>query len=223
MGDKWDIIYNFKGEIYDLCYELLRDAESEVEVFQYVCENLTSLPEDGQIEIEKRFSEDEINELRAAYGDIVDGLIKSTIKRCDYGMVQENMFYEILWTSYGAHFVTLEEKAFAFYYTIIDKRIPYMYIGKPLSMDQKRFMEIQEENEKLLDKIGYIFSSSYTQKTEVASLVLQCLDKVEDFEIKVIALIRAMDLHKIKSQKESVDVASLIKDIEQKIKELEQE
>lgn len=217
-----NIINNFEGEVYDLCYKLLKDDERHNIIFEYVCLNLLELPKNPTLQIEKYFTDEEINEYRLLYGDLINGLIRSTIKRCDYGTLRPEEFYTNLWESYCVNLSTLKERAFAFYYTLVDKRIPYIYIGKPMSMEQSRYQKLIEENKETLNRVAYIFKSAYSQKTEVASLILQCLDGIDDFEVKVIALIRAMELHSNNRKINNVNVGELLKEIDKKIRELEQ-
>ncbi len=216
-----ELIENFDGEIYDLCYKLTVENEHIEEVFQYVCENLLKMPEEKSIVIEKQFTEEEIEWYKSIYGDNVNGILKSTIKKCDYGIISEADFYSSLWESFCANFTSEKEKAFAFYYTLVDSKIPYQYVGKPLSMDNEKFKRILDENNESVEKIKYIFKSNYIQRTEQASLILNCLEKIDDFEARTVLLARAFGLQDEK--RKSVDIDDLIKKIDRKIAELEQE
>lgn len=223
MKEVLKLIKQYDGEIYNLCYKILKENKQHIEVFQYVCENLLEKPENPQIKIEEYFTKEEIAEYESMYGDIVNGLIRSTIKRCDYGIIKPEDFYKNLWEGYVANMLSLKELAFAFYYTIIDKKIPYIYIGKPLSMESTKFKEVIKANRDHLKKIEYIFNSSYRQKTEIASLILQCIDNVDDYESKVVVLSRALDRNAIKrNMGESISIDSMIQAIDRKIEELEQ-
>lgn len=223
MEEVLKLIKQYDGEIYNLCYKILKENKQHIEVFQYVCENLLEKPENPQIKIEEYFTKEELDEYESMYGDIVNGLIKSTIKRCDYGIIKPEDFYKNLWEGYTVNMLSLKELAFAFYYTIIDKKIPYIFIGKPLSMEQAKFREVIKENRDHLKKIEYIFNSSYQQKTEIASLILQCIDSVDDYESKVVVLARALDMNATKRKMGgSISIESMIQAIDRKIEELEQ-
>jgi hypothetical protein len=223
MEDVLKLIKQYDGEIYNLCYKILKENKQHIEVFQYVCENLLAKPENPQIKIEEYFTKEELEEYESMYGDIVNGLIRSTIKRCDYGIIRPEDFYKNLWEGYAVNMLSLKELAFAFYYTIIDKKIPYIHIGKPLSMEQDKFKEVIKENRNHLKKIEYIFNSSYQQKTEIASLILQCIDNIDDYESKVVVLVKALDMNATKRNiGGSISLEGVIKEIERKIEELEQ-
>ncbi len=215
MEEILKLIKQYDGEVYDLCYKLLKESEKQVEVFQYVCENLLEKPEIPTIKIEEYFNKDEIEEYKSMYGDMVDGIIESTIKRCDYGTIKPEDFYKYLWKSYSANLTSLKELAFAFYYTVIDRKIPYIYVGKPLSMETDKYKEILKNSEDYIKKIDYIFSLSYKQKTETASLILQCINDIGDYETKVVMLARVLDLNYLKRKTGgNIDIGRMIRTIE---------
>lgn len=218
------LLDNFQGKLYNLCYEIVSTAENVSDVFEYVCINYRSSPEKGTIAITEYFSEDEIAEYKSLLGEIVDSLLNSTIKRCNLGLINPDSFYSTLWDAYCTIFSSIKERAFAFYYTVIDDSIPYQYLGKPISMENKRYRELIEKNSVHIDKVKYIAKCNYNQHTERASLLLHCLDEIDDFESKTVVLaqaIKIMSIRKIPSS--SLDIESLIKQIDRKIEELEQQ
>ncbi len=77
---------------------------------------------------------------------------------------------------------------------MIDPTIPYQYLGKPISMSNERFKELVEKNKDSIDKVKYIAKSQYSQRTEDASLLLNCLDKIGDFESKTVVLAQAIEI-----------------------------
>lgn len=216
-----ELINNYDGEIYDLCYKFLSEGERHEVVFQYVCENLLQKPDIPKIKIEQCFTKEEIAEYKSLYGDMVDGIIKSTIKQCNYGIIKSTDFYKALWERYSDNMSTLKELSFAFYYTIIDRRIPYIYIGKPLSMDQTRFEELIKKSQEHLKKVQYILDSSYRQKTEAASLILRCIDDIDDYAVKVVVLAKTLDMNNTKKKKSDIDIEDIIQAIDRRIEELE--
>lgn len=219
-----ELITQFDGKIYDLCYELLHDNDRQSEVFQFVCEKLLKKPENPQIQIKRYFDESEIKEYETIYGDIINGIITSAIKKCDYGIIKPEEFYKNVWESYCINFESLKERAFAFYYTLIDMKIPYTYIGKPLSMSNEKYREIIKNNEDSIEKVKYIFKVSYPQKTEIASLILKCIDDIDDYESKVVVLAKTLDAYCMeKSSIKGVSMEKMLQKINRKIKELEKD
>lgn len=223
-----ELMNSFSGETYNLCFQLLSNSLDKEKVFEYVCKNYSGRPEHGTVIIDDFFSKDEIEEYESLYGDTVNGLLNSTVKRCNWGLINPADFYRSLWNSFCMVFSSEKELAFAFYYTLIDSQIPYIYVGKPLSMSNERYRKLVEENKKYIDKVKYIARSGYGQRTERASLLLNCLDEIGDFEAKTVVLSQAITILNSKvgtglleHSAKDVDVGDLIKRIDAQIEKLE--
>lgn len=218
-----ELLRNFNGDLVDLCYKLVNEFDDYPRVFQYVCERFVAKPENGNHRIDKYFSPEEVTEYQVTIGDSIDGLINSTMRKCDYGLIKPTDFYTALWQSYCANFSTIKERAFAFYYTIIDKKIPYQYIGKPLSMDDERYKELIISNKENIRKLEYIANGDYKQRTERASLILSCLNQIDDFESKVVILAKAIQIFEKRVSEHKIDYSSLIEEIDRRIADLQTE
>mgnify|MGYP004631761855 CR=1 FL=1 len=188
------ILHDFSGEIYNLCYELLDMTDTPADVFEYTCKNFKEKPKNGTIQIADYFSKEEIEEYESLFGETVDGLLDSTIKKCNFGIMKPEMFYKNLWESYQKNFETKKERAFAFYYTVADAAIPYCYLGKPLSMSNEKFKSLVQKNKDSIDKIEYINKTTYGQRTERASLALNIISEIPDYEDKVVVLAQAITI-----------------------------
>ena len=213
----------FSGEIWDFCYEVLDRFGENKTVFEYACVHFVKRSRGGNAPIKQHFSEGECDEYKSIYGDTVDGLLNSCVKKCNLGLIPSEKFYEILWASFCSNFTTRKEKAFAFYYTLIDPIIPYQYLGKTLTMSNEQFKEISKKNEFFIDNIRYIIKSGYTQRTERASLLLNCLDKIGDYESKVVVLSHAITIFNQSRSINSSGLDILIEALDKKIAEMESE
>lgn len=214
------LLESFKGETYNLCYKLLKEANNKYEVFEYTCKNYVSKPKNGTVQVEEYFSKEEIEEYESLYGDTVDGFLNGTIKKCNFGVIAAEDFYKSLWDSINLVFTDSKGLAFAFYYILIDRKIPYIYLGKPLSMSNDRYQELKDENSDYLIKINYIVRSDYKQRTEKASLILNCLDEIKDYDSKVVVLAQAIALMQLERKLPS-DIEGFFKHIESKLAESE--
>ena len=209
-----------------MCYEILVTSTDQVSAFEFVCKNLIEYPENGTIQIKEYFSKKEFEEYRSIYGDTVKGLLNTNMKKCNFGVIAVKDFYKSLWESYCTIFPTDKGKAFAFYYTVSSKDIPYQYLGKPLSMSNEQFRMLTEKNKASIDKIKYIDRSRYGQRTERASLLLNCISEIEDFESKVVVLAHALSIlgqRHMSIFSDQKDIDSFIHRIDKKIEELEAE
>ena len=224
MDELKELLESFDGKIYDLCYEVLVCSKNQDVAFEFVCKNLFRYPENRKIKIKEYFSEEEIEEYESIYGDTVKGLLNTNIKKCNFGVIDAENFYKDLWEAYCVMFPTEKGKAFAFAYTLQSEVIPYQYLGKPLSMGNEQFKELTEKNKANIDKIRYIRNSQYTQRTERASLLLDCINGIEDYESKVVVLAHALSLlgqSNIELFRDKKDIDALIQQIDKKIEQLE--
>ena len=226
MDELKRLLDNFIGEVYNLCYEIIVDSKDQVAAFEYVCKNLLEYPKNGTIHIKEYFSEDEFEEYESIYGDTIKGLLNTNIKKCNFGVISVEDFYKSLWESYCTMFPTEKGKAYAFYYTVSSKSIPYQYLGKPLSMSNDQFRALTEQNKASIDKLKYIDRSRYGQRTERASLLLNCINEIEDFESKIVVLAHALSIFGQRHMgifPDEKDIDSLIHQIDKRIEELELE
>lgn len=223
MEELNNLLSGFTGEIYNLCFEILERFGDDESVFEFVCKTFTGRPKNGTIVIEEYFSEEEIDEYESVNGDTVDGILNSTIKKCNLGLIPVSDFYKVLWGALCAYFSTPKEKAFAFYYVLIDSTIPFQYLGKPVSMSNERFREMVKKNKESIEKVKYIIKSGYSQRTERASLLLNCLNEIDDFESKAVVLAQAIPLFNKSPSVGQLDLDTLIQQIDKKLEELEEQ
>ena len=94
-------------------------------------------------------------------------------------------------------------KTFAFYYILIDRRIPYFELTEGYLMENDAFKRLYHDYAEEVCKIRYILSTDMKQKTERASLVLKELgidipdgdastEIVAEYEKKLIIMVEAM-------------------------------
>lgn len=214
-----DLLTGYDGELHDLCYKLLAENKDKAaEIFEYACKIFTGTPKDRRIVIDKYFTEAEVDAYEAVNRAMVDGILLSTIRKCDYGLIEHKLFYNELWNQYCKNFASDNDRALAFYYTLVDNKMPYHYLGKPLSMSNDTYSKFCEENKQTLDRIRYIFINNFPQSTETASLILHCLNEVDSFESKTVILARALWLHSLEKAPSKDIETSLIKRVDGRIR-----
>jgi len=195
-----NLLGSYQGELYDLCFKILIENEgSEADVFQYVCEHWRDIDNDPVTPIEKYFTDSELDEHKLIYGSITDGILKSTLRKCNYDYLEYSDFYRSLWREYSSIFESVKGRAFAFWWTMIDRSTPYQYLGKPTRLVGDAFDKFFEKNKVHLKKIAYILDQDFVQSTEVASLILRYLEEVDDFDSKAFVLGRALFLKSVEA------------------------
>lgn len=213
-----ELIKHYDGEIYDLCYLLISDFPDFREYFQYVCENIDLENEEKTVPIKKYFEKSEIEVLKKINADAIDGLIAKNISKVNYGIVNNDDFYGTLWDDISNNFTGTKELAFALYWIIIDRRIPYIYIGVPLSMENDEFKTRTEANKDVFDKMEYVLQSEYSQRTEEASMLLKVLEDIENYEDRVVVFTH-MILCLRESNLKNHRILDLVKKLSEKMQE----
>ena len=194
--DLYELIKHFDGKVYDLCYKIINESDDLEKDFQYLCENLLELPQEKEVTIKTYISEEEYEFIRKIYDGRIEGILSEIINKVNYGILKQDQFYSELYQKLTQNFTNKKELAVAFERVVADTRIPFIYLGKPLSMKQKDYAEGIKRNEENIKKIIYILKTNYSQKTEEASMVLNLLESIEDYTDRVIVMAQIIDLLK---------------------------
>lgn len=187
MNKYIDILKTWNGELENLCFELYQmlikeNDEDRLHYFQMICEKIEDIDSDESLEIASYFEEGEIEQLKGIYGKYIDEVINAVRKKIDRQKLSVSDFYKTLWnTVFNDSMLTNEkEKAFGLLWIIADNGIPYYEIGTPISMENEDYKKIVDENKLSLERISYILSIPFEQRTESSSLILQELNEKDD-------------------------------------------
>lgn len=202
-----DLILHFDGEIYNLCYKVINESKQLKDDFQYLCEHLVKLPQEKTIVIDTYLSGDEYDFIRKIYDARIEGILSEVINKVNYGVLEQDEFYSELYRKLIDSFKNKKELAVAFERVLSDSRIPFVYLGKPLTMSQKDYKNYIEKNESNIKKLIYILKTDYSQKTEEASILLNFLESIENYDDRVVVLAQMIDILK------RGGMASVLKDL----------
>lgn len=191
-----ELIKHFDGKICDLCYKIIEESEQLEKDFQYLCENLVELPKEKTIKIDTYFSEEEYELIRKIYDGKIEGILSEVISKVNYGIIEQENFYSELYKNLVENFEEKKKLAIAFERILSDYRIPFVYLGKPLTMSQKDYEDYIEKNDENLRRLIYILKMNYRQKTEEASVFLNFIESIEDYKDRVVVFSRLIDMFK---------------------------
>ena len=196
MLDVKDLLCTYRGELIDLCLYFYNSVKAEsyeqqVECFQVLCEEYGSIKSNETVFLENTISKRELDILTDQYGEYVNQVLNSLLKKSYNEVYSSHQFYHNLWAAFINGGIVTEEKeyAFAIYYIIIDKKIPYFVLEQGLRMDDQMFDNYMLASQDVVAKLRFILNHSFTQKTEEASLIVQELTKLDTFEEQVIAMV----------------------------------
>lgn len=162
--------------------------------------------------------------LKEKYGDIVNSFIEFFVGQKDS---TEN-FYTNMWQSIqnDTFFPTEASKVFAFYYVVIDSRVPYFELDQGYGMSNESYRKLRKKHAALLKKVRYILNTEFEQKTEQASLLLQELgitmpseednvETVNEYEEKLMVMVEIIN----ETKKPEVPLTAILKHMRDRLAE----
>ena len=206
-GSVKQLITHFDGQLYNLCYKIVDESEDLQRDFQYIWKKKKKSPEEKTIKIDEYISEEEHELTLKIYNEKIEGILSEVINKVNYGIISPSNFYLELYNKLIENFKDKKQLAIAFERIIRDSRIPFVYLGRPLSMSGDDFKKCLEKNRDNINKIFYILKSGYSQKTEEASVLFNFIDSIKDYNDKVVVFASLIDILK------NGGIANILKDI----------
>lgn len=150
------------------------DKTDQPILFEYFCNIYGTIDSNEEKPVPKEITSQELVILKNHLKDFVNGKLQSTINRD----LEETLFYKNIWDfiTDTINFSNNKEMAFALYWIVIDRKIPYFRLSGTLRMSNEEFSSAQDKLIRSIQKIRYILASDFDQKTEKAYHLLQELD-----------------------------------------------
>lgn len=195
-----------KGSSFNICaelYELICHAERLVQpkLFEQTILMYEDVESDESIDVSISVYEAQKKTLKDQYGDIVNSFIEFFVQQ----RYSNDEFYKKMWETLqnDIFFPDKAAKVFAFYYVLIDRRVPYFELAQGYLMSNESFRNLRKKHSDILRKIRYILSTEMQQKTERSSLLLKeigidipdsdaPLEIVNEFEKKLIIMVEIL-------------------------------
>ncbi len=187
---------NFALQILELILEQNKEIQSKL--VQYVCELWATVKSSKEIDVPEKISKAKYEKMKSLYGETVNAaLLAYTRKGLLEGWDREQ-FYSHLWEFISTNIMwsSIEEKAFALYYIVIDARTPYYNVGIGLKMSGDDYAKLQDEIFEAVREFRFIIALDFSQRTEEASLVLNVINRMNTEEQKIVLLSRIIAFYK---------------------------
>lgn len=183
---------NFALQILELV--LQQEEQFQSKLFQFVCEIWGTIRSSKEVEVPERISAVKYEKLKSLYGEMVDVVLSSYIRKGILENWDREQFYVHLWNYILTNVMwsTNEEKAFALYYIAIDVRSPYYNVGVGLKMSSDDYSKIQDEIFEAYREFRFIIALEIPERTEEASMILRLLEQLETEEQKVVLISRIL-------------------------------
>lgn len=191
-----NLLQTLKGEKIDICGEIYRyiieTDEKPAEIMRFFLENSEDIESSEEKEASKLFTDGELLDCKEKYGKIVNGILKKLLseRKCP------TEFYEELWKEINVEQIFDSERSriFALFYIWIDARIPYYQLPDGLSIEEETYREIMKKMSEKLRRARFILCYGLKEWTQVASLLCQILNEVDDEAEKAVLLAGILQL-----------------------------
>jgi len=166
------------GEKVNICYALFKIIESGPRqeqhlILRHLAENWDFARSSDEIKIDAYINQNEKDLLRDKYGEVINKLFELILKE----NLPEDQFYASLWRVLHNPILPDDKaQAFALYWVMIDRRIPYFQLETGLRMANEDFKAAFTRIMQKAAKIRFILGSQFDQKSEEADLVLKTID-----------------------------------------------
>lgn len=156
------------AELYKMI--LAQKEEDRSNAFELAINLYDDIDSDETVPLENSPYEEQKKSLKDTYGDFVDSFIEFFTKRKG----TKDAFYHDLWEAIcnDIFFPSEASKIFAFYYIIIDSRVPYFELKQGYEMSNESYRRLRLKHATTLKRVRYILNADFNQKTERASLLL---------------------------------------------------
>lgn len=183
-----EMIEHYNGKLYNLCYQIITESDNVIRDFEFLCKNYHGQPKEKSIEIKEYITADQMNFLRNLYGIEVNSFIVTTINKVNNKLLDSNNFYSDLWNHVTAFHKDMMEQAFAMYWILVDKRIPFRCVGQGINLPDEKYRQILLDNRNSIEDMLYINELNCVDSAEEASLFLNTILKAADRESQIALL-----------------------------------
>jgi len=200
-----------------VCFQMIKNAPSDAQagMLEEFFIGYKSMPTTGDLKLPMTISNEEERKYMLRYGKLVDTHMEELQKQ----NLPEKEFYSQLWKFICESPVLPNEKAriIALFDCAIDKRLPYFMLDREnaLSMENEEYQEICKQlGETVFSKLEYVLNADFDQKTEQASLVVQMLDNIKDYNQRCVFVSRIIShyMHELLRMKLKMSIDSLVDD-----------
>lgn len=132
-----------------------------------------------EIKLDHTITEDELRRLQKMYGNVVDSFLELILE----GKPEVDEFYQQLGEVF-ANPVLRDDKvqAFALYWLLWDKRLPYFVLEDGLRMSKEDWVNLGKQLARETAKIRFILASELQFRSETADLILKVVDEHDGLE-----------------------------------------
>lgn len=167
------------------CYNIIRAApeDEQGELVGFLAESIDELESSKEVRVDEVITEQERLELKKLYAKTIDAVFDSLIAQNE----PSGVFYQRLWTAVNSPiFPDDKAQAFALYWVMIDRKIPYFQVEPGMKMANEEFKKRLSELRNDRVKIRFLLERDFSQRTEQADLILKVIQNASEMDRPVL-------------------------------------
>lgn len=194
-----DIIKTYAGEDIDLCFyilQMLKKRDDSAAGLMEFLENVGLQKSSCNFILKREVEDRELKKMDALYSKYINMFLETLVRKAHMENWNKTEFYERLWNWLNSDLMLEDDKirSFAILRYAQSDLLPYFEIEQPLSMSNDEFSQILRKNGNTVNKIKHIIALGYSQKTEVASLILNEIMSIKAKKEQIVLLAIALDI-----------------------------
>lgn len=199
MNDIMEIIKTYAGEDIDLCFyilQVLKENDNPAVGLMDFFENVGFQKSNGSFALTKIIGNEELVKMDFLYSKYINMFLETLVKKAHLESWDKLKFYDSLWKRLNTDLILEgdEVRSFAMLRYAQSDFIPYIEIESPISMNDDEFSKIFRDNTNVVNRIKHIVALNYSQKTEVASLILNEIMSAKSEKEQAVLLAIALDI-----------------------------
>ena len=199
MGNITEIIKTYAGEDIDHCFytlQLLKQKDNPAVELMEFFENVGLQKSNGSVTLAQIIGNEELAKMDSLYSKYINMFLETLVEKAHLENWDKLKFYKYLWNCLNTDLILEDDKvrSFAMLRYAQSDLIPYIEIERPLSMNDDEFSKILRDNRNVVNRIKHIVALNYSQKTEVASLILNEIMSKKSEKEQAVLLAVALDI-----------------------------
>ena len=187
-------IANVSYELYTIINSL--SEEEQIQALMFLCKARKDINSDFSKQVKNYYTQKQLDKAANMLGKKFKPFLQNVVNYCACNGKPFEEFCAVVWETVQGNSIckTNRERALALFEIINSDNIPYQIVGPGKSMDEEEYSRlINEIGEETFNTNSYILKLRFEQKTQRASILLDKLLSIDDYNKQVVFLSVLLD------------------------------
>lgn len=176
--DLLNLINDYKGEPYNVCYKVIDETDDFERDFYFLCDLLTD-HSIGHIDVPEYISTEEYKNLYLSTLTDTERIFNDLFYKVNHAHLDPKQAFSQLAERFQNRFADKKTLAIAVSLIALGPHVPFVSCGNLIKMNDSEYKQRLVAHSDLVDKLRYTIQVQYAQKTERASAILNILSSVK--------------------------------------------